>query len=328
MKKNEISVVIPNFNGKELVVGCLNSLRKQKFKDFGIVVVDNGSWDGSIDLITNQFPEVTVIPLEKNTGFAHAVNVGIKKSQSPYVFLLNNDTELDPNCLFKLVSVAKEKKDVGFVTAKFLDFKDRTKIQNATDQIDVVGHLIIKGENKKDSPEYNKEGYTFLASGGGTLIKREVFDTIGFFDDDFFFYMEDADFFLRAQIGGFKGWYEPKAIVYHIGRATSSKRPKWSEYMVFRNMTMVIIKNFPFSLLMMDFNWLKIILVHLNTIRFLIFRNNIMGVLRAEGFLIKSLPTLFKKRSNIQKSKRVDDQYIIDSVLEKRIRIPGTSIRI
>jgi GT2 family glycosyltransferase len=325
--KKDLTVVIPNFNGKDLIAGCLDSLQKQKYKDFEVIVVDNGSEDGSVDLITNKFPRVTLIPLEKNTGFAHAVNVGIKKADASYVFLLNNDTELDPDCLLKLITVAKEKKDVGFVTAKFLDFNDRAKIQNATDQIDVVGHLIIKGENRKDSPEFNIAGFTFLASGGGTLIKRQVFEKIGFFDDDFFFYMEDADFFLRAQIGGFKGWYEPEAVVYHIGRATSSKRPKWSEYMVFRNMSMVIIKNFPFGLLVKDFNWLKILLVHLNTIRYLTFRNNIIGVLRAEGFLIKSLPILFKKRSEIQKTKKVNDQYIIDSILERKFRIPGTTIR-
>jgi GT2 family glycosyltransferase len=323
----DLTVIIPNYNGKELIVECLHSLQKQKYKDFEVIVVDNGSSDGSVDIITNKFPKVTLISLEKNTGFAHAVNIGIKNSETPYVFLLNNDTELDPDCLMKLLNTAKEKKDVGFVTAKFLDFHDRTKIQNATDQIDVVGHLIIKGENRIDSPEFNITGYTFLASGGGTLIKREVFETIGFFDDDFFFYMEDADFFLRAQIGGFKGWYEPKAVVYHIGRATSSKRPKWSEYMVFRNMTMVIIKNFPLRLIMKDFNWLKILFVHLNTIRYLTFRNNFMGVLRAEGFLVKSLPILMKKRSEIQKTKKVDDQYIIDSILERKFKIPGTAIR-
>lgn len=328
MNNKSLTVVIPNFNGKELIRRCLSSLSKQKYNDFQIIVVDNGSTDGSVEQIKKDFPKVKIIAFDKNTGFAHAVNAGIKESTAPYVFLLNNDTELDPHCLNYLVSSAKEKKDVGFVTAKFLDFHDRTKIQNATDQIDVSGHLIIKGENRKDDPEYNKEGYTFLASGGGTLIKREVFEHVGYFDDDFFFYMEDADFFLRAQIAGFKGWYQPKAVVYHIGRATSSKRPKWSEYMVFRNMTMVIIKNFPIRLIIKDFNWLKILLVHFNTIRFLTFRNNFLGVIKAEAFILKSLPSLFKKRAQIQKSKRVSDQYIINSILDKRIKIPGTSIRI
>lgn len=320
VRNRHISVIIPSWNGLEFLKTCLPSLKKQTFKNFEVIVVDNGSTDGSSSYITTYFPSYRVIKLEKNYGFAKAVNIGIKQSEGDYIFLLNNDTEVHKECLKYLIQAFKKNPEASFISAKMLNYYKRDLIDNAGDQIDASGHLIVRGLNKKDGPEFNKACPLFLATGGGTLIKKRLFNPpVGGFDEDFFFYMEDADFFFRAQLMGFKGFFEPKAKIYHVRMGTSSKNPKLSEYLVFKNMMMVIIKNFPLKLLLHNFNWLKIILVNLNTVRYLALKGMFLEALKAEFEIILSLPKLLKKRAGVQRKKKVSDQYIIDNVLEKRL---------
>mgnify|MGYP003395948958 CR=1 FL=1 len=117
-----VTVIIPNWNGKELLKVCLKSLANQSFKDFEVVVIDNGSSDGSSDYIKKFHPKVKVIELDKNYGFAKAVNMGIQSTNSKYLFLLNNDTEVDKDCIKYLVETANKLKEAGFIAPKVLNF--------------------------------------------------------------------------------------------------------------------------------------------------------------------------------------------------------------
>lgn len=317
------SVLIPNWNGKHLLKKCLSSLEKQTFKDFEVIVVDNGSTDGSLNYIRRYFFSVKINSLEKNYGFARAVNEGIKISLGKYIFLLNNDTEVDKNCIQYLVSAANKNKKLGFVAAKMLNFYQRNVIDSTGDYIDVVGHANNIGLGEKDGDKFNKEGPIFLATGGGGLFKREVFEEVGYLDEDYFAYFEDVDLCLRAQLRGVKGWYEPKAKIYHIHKATSRKNPGFLEYLQFRNMTQTIIKDFPWALIKKDFNWLKILLVNLNTIRYLATKGFLWEALKAEGWILLHLPKLFYKRWKIQRSKKVSDQYMIENIRPKKITLFG-----
>lgn len=310
------SVIIPNFNGSELLKICLPSLKKQSFKNFEVIIIDNGSSDESINYIKNHFPCYFIIELTKNLGFATAVNKGIKKAKGEYIILLNNDTEVERDCIKYLVQSAKSHPDAGFVSAKIFNFKRRNIIDNAGDYIDVVGHLHTRGlgENKK---KFNKGEYIFSATGGGALFKKELFKKIGLFDENYFFYMEDIDLCFRAQLAGFKGWFEPKAIIYHIRMATSKNYLKNREYYVFFNMMQTIIKNFPFKLILADFNFLKIILINLNTVRYLIFKGQFINAFRAELNIIFNFRRLIKERGRVQSLKIVNDDYIISQVTRK-----------
>lgn len=319
------SVIIPNWNGKNLLKICLNSLKKQTFKNFEIIVVDNGSIDGSIEYLKKWKMENgkwKIILLDKNYGFAKAVNEGIKNALGEYIILINNDTEVEKNCLKFLVEAA-DKQDVGFVAAKMLNFYKRDVIDSAGDYIDVVGHANNIGLGEKDSEKFQRSGYVFLVTGGGGLFKREVFDRVGLFDEDYFAYFEDVDLCLRAQLVGFKGWFEKRAKIYHIHKATSSKIRPFAEYLQFRNMTMTIIKDFPSSLLKKDFNWLRILLVNLNTIRFFAKEGLFWQALKVEGYILFNFWKLLKKRARIQKSKKVPESYIIENIREKKITFFG-----
>lgn len=318
-----ISIIIPNWNGKELLKVCLASLKEQTYKDIEVIIVDNGSIDGSTQYIKKYFPEFECIELPKNVGFAPAVNIGIKKAKGEYIVLINNDTEVDKNCIRYLVKAAKAYPEVGFVAAKMLNFYNRNIIDSAGDYIDVVGHANNIGLGEKDGLNFETPKYVFLGTGGGSLFKREIFKKVGFFDEDYFAYFEDVDLCFRAQLQGFKGWYEPKAVIYHIHKATSSRNKPFTEYLQYRNMTQTIIKNFPSSLLKKDFNWLRILLVNINTIRYLASQGMLIQALKAEFYIIKNIFSLLKKRQEIQQSKKVSDKYIIENVREKRIRLFG-----
>lgn len=319
----KVTVVIPNWNGRYLLEICLKSLEKQSFSDFDVMIVDNGSTDESVKFIRKNFPKIGVLELNRNFGFARAVNEGIKNSYGRYLVLLNNDTEADKDYIRYLVEAADRHEEAGFVAAKMLQFDNRNIIDSAGDAVDVVGHSYNIGLGQEDGPEFNKAGEIFLATAGGSLFKREVFEQAGYFDEDYHTYMEDIDLCLRAQFQGFKGWYEPKAVLYHIRKATSSKIGRLSEYWHFRNMTQNVIKDYPVKLFLTDFNWLKIKLVNLNTILYMGKKGFLWEGIKADLWIIFHLPQLLWKRYRIQSSKKVSDDYIIKNIRPKKITLYG-----
>lgn len=325
MQKNNpiASVVIPNWNGKHLLKICLPSLEKQTLKGFEIIVADNGSSDGSLEYVKDVYPHVKTISLKKNYGFAKAVNEGIKVAKGKYLVLLNNDTEADKNFVKFLVEAAGKHTEVGFVACKMLNFYKRDLIDSAGDAVDVVGHSYNIGLGEKDGSKYSRAGYIFLVTAGGSLYKRQVFEKVGYFDEDYDTYMEDVDLGLRAQLAGFKAWYEPKAILFHMRKATSKKIGAKSEYWHFRNMTQNIIKDYPAALFLKDFNWLKILLVNLNTVFYMAKKGLIWQALLSEGYIVTHIPKLLQKRSWIQKMKIVSDDYIIQNIRPKKVTFWG-----
>ncbi len=319
----KVSVIIPNWNGKQLLDVCLSSLVRQSFKDFEVIVVDNGSVDGSQEFIQKKFPDIKLINLDKNYGFAYAVNRGVEKAKGKFIVLLNNDTKAEKNCLKELVICVDKNLEVGMVAAKMLNYYNPKIIDSAGDFIDAVGHADNIGQGEPDGVKFQKAKAVFLVSGGGCLIKKIVFEKVGLFDEDFFAYFEDVDFGFRAQLLGIKAIFCPKAIIYHIHKATSSKNPELLEYLQFRNMTQTVIKNFPTRLLIKNLNWLRIILVNLNTVRFLAKQGYLKEALLAEIYILKNIILLLKKRRQIQSQRQVDVEYIIDNVLLKKITLFG-----
>lgn len=316
-----VSIIIPNWNGLKHLKICLPSIMKQTFKDFEVIIVDNGSSDKSKEFIKANFPNFKIIKFKKNRGFSRAVNVGIKRSSGEYVFLLNNDTEINKNCLKYLLEATKSHPEVGFIAAKILNFNKRNIIDNAGDFIDSVGHLYSRGYGKKDGLDFNKGQYVFASSGGGSLFKRSVFRKVGYFDEDYFFYMEDIDLCLRAQLAGFKGWFEPKAKIYHQRMGTATKLQSSLEPLIFKNMTQTIIKNFPKSFFLNNLNWLKIVLVHLNTIRYLFSRGIVLETIKVEIELILSLKKILAKRKKVQSLKAVSDGYLLANIPKRKFKV-------
>lgn len=324
--KMKVSVVIPNWNGKHWLKVCLPTLRRQTFKDFEVIVVDNGSSDGSEEYMRKFFPEFRVVRLEKNLGFAGGVNKGIVASVGENIVLVNNDMKLDKDFLKYLYQSIKVK-GVGLVAAKVLQYYHPTLIDSAGDYIDIVGHANNIGRGDKNGPEYDMERKIFLVTGGACLIKREVFDRVGLFDEDYFAYFEDVDLSLRAQYAGFKAVYQPKAVVYHVHKGTSSKNRALLEYWQFRNMTMNIIKDFPDCVIWHKWNWLKILLVNIKTVQFFAKEGVLWSALRAEWYIIVHLPQLLTKRRAVQSLIVVSPDYLRSIFVDKKINVPRTKWR-
>lgn len=322
----KISVVIPNWNGKHWLKICLPGLRKQSFKDFEVIVVDNGSSDGSSEYVQKYFPEFGIVQLERNFGFAGGVNQGIIHSKGESVVLVNNDMKLERDFL-KYLDEASGDRQIGMVAAKVKQYYNRKLIDSAGDYIDVVGHANNIGRGDKDGPTYNRAGNIFLVTGGACLVKREVIDMVGLLDEDYFAYFEDVDLSLRAQFAGFKAVYEPRAVVYHVHKGTSSKNRPLLEYWQFRNMTMNIIKDFPNCVIFYKWNWLKILLVNLKTVHFFARQGLIWSALRAEWYVLTHIRQLLIKRAQVQSLIRVDDDYLRSIFQDKKINIPWTKWR-
>ncbi len=202
---------------------------------------------------------VEVIRLSQNFGFARPVNLGIKKSKTRYILILNNDTILDKNCLRYLIRSIKNKKVAG-VTPKILFADKPSLIESTGDYMNIIGQAFHRGFLARKE-RFNKEEKVFLIPATAALFKRSVFQKIGLFDEFFFAYGEDVDWCLRAQLKGFKFIYQPKAGVYHKGQGTGNRNLNLLSYLCFRNWIISIIKNFPLGLFFKNYRFILIPIV-------------------------------------------------------------------
>ena len=247
IKNDHISIIIPNWNGMKYIGACLNSVYESDFMDIEVIVVDNGSSDDSVDIIENNYPDVKLIRFKRNKGFAVACNEGIRNSSGEFVFLLNNDVELEPDCLTVLRDVLLANPDCSMAGGKILRYDRRDYIDAAGDALTVGGAPYNRGHDTKDTGQFDKEEYVFGVCAGAAMYRRSLFDEIGMFDEDFFAYIEDVDLNLRALLTGHKARYTPYARCYHHGNASLGSLSSRHVYLTNRNKLFLMIKNFPLN---------------------------------------------------------------------------------
>lgn len=253
----EISVIIPNFNGEAFLENCLNSLKEQSFKDFEIIIVDDCSTDDSL-IILKSHPEIRLILNEKNSGFAVSVNNGIRAAKGRYVLLLNNDVVVADDFVEKLYLAIDKDERIFSVSSRMIRYYERDKIDDTGDFYNILGWAYKRGDGKSVS-RLLKSSSVFSTCAGAGIYRRDVFDEIGFFDEQYFAYLEDVDVSYRGRIHGYVNRYEPTAICYHIGSATTADGNKYSEFKVkisARNNLYTAYKNMPFFQLVINFIFL------------------------------------------------------------------------
>lgn len=242
------SIIIPHLNGKQHLQACLGSLRAQTRTDFEVILVDNGSSDGSQAFVREHFPEVRLLELGRNTGFTGACNAGYAASRGEVVILLNNDTETDPRWLAEVMAAFVRHPEAGAVASKMLLFDERDVFHTAGDYYRVDGIPGNRGVWQKDEGQYDDEKAVFSACGGGAAYRRTVLAEVGFLDDDFFFSCEDIDLAWRINLAGWQVIYAPRAVIYHKLKASGGSGAA-SSYYDGRNFLYVLWKNYPTSLL-------------------------------------------------------------------------------
>ena len=318
----KVTIIIATWNKEKLLKECLKSLKKQTFKKFRIIVVDNASLDGTVGFLNKRYPNIKIIKLGKNLGFSKAVNKGIKVSETEYIILLNNDTVVDKNFVKYLVVFLNKHKYYCACTSKMIDFSNRNVVLSAGDIMNNLGQSFPRGLGD-DIRKWDKAEEVFLITGGASIFRKKTFDKIGYFDEDFFIYGEDTDWCFRAQIAGYKFYYEPKAIAYHHCKATSKDMPKVVEYLQFRNMVLTILKGFPQKLFLRKGRFIGMILVHLNTIFYMTIKGFLKEAIMADLWILFHLPKILRERSLIQSKRKVTIRYIENWLCPKKVRLFG-----
>ncbi|MBW7958710.1 MAG: glycosyltransferase family 2 protein [Anaerolineae bacterium] len=315
------SVIIPHWNGVQHLEVCLNALRRQTFTDHEVILVDNGSTDGSQEYVRKAFPEVRLIELSENRGFTGACNAGYDMSRGEFVCLLNNDTEADPGWLGAIIDAFDRHPQVGIVASKMMLFDQRDRFHTAGDYYRVDGIPGNRGIWQRDEGQYNHQEPVFSACGGAAAYRRAMLQEIGFLDDAFFFSCEDVDLAWRAQLAGWEVLYVPDAIVYHKLKASDAGGTT-SSYYDGRNFLYIIWKNYPTSLLrthaadILRAQW-RITRDALRAWRGAAARAKLRGQLAGLFGFFRMLPA----RKRIQATRQVDDR-TIESRLTRVDEVP------
>ena len=310
------SIIIPNWNGIEHLPGCLDSLRKQTYSSTEVILVDNGSTDGSQALVTGQYPEVRLMPLERNLGLTGGNNIGFKAAHGEILISLNNDIEAHPLFVEELVNALGKHPEAGMAAAKMLLFDRRDHIHSAGDGYGKDGIPFNRGVWQQDEGQFDEPGWIFGGCGGAVAYRQAMLKDVGAFDESFFMYCEDVDLNWRAQLAGWRCWYAPQAIVYHKLSATGGG--PIASYYTGRNTLWVIAKNYPGTLLRKY--WQRVVRAQWAVTRDALrawrgeaararLRGQLAGFLRAPGRL--------GQRRAIQAPRRVTDAYI-ESLLADR----------
>ncbi|MFC1571224.1 glycosyltransferase family 2 protein [Candidatus Margulisiibacteriota bacterium] len=252
VEKPKVSIVVLNWNGKEYLEDCLASLEKQTYPNIEIILVDNASKDDSVGFVKEYFPKVKIIINHKNLGFAAGNNVGIKAALGEYVMVLNNDTEVDSNCVEELVKVIEKDRKIGGCATKILSYFNR-------EIIDVAGLIIYpdgsargRGRLEKAKDNFNEQEEIFFGSDCAAIYRREMLDEIGLYDEEFFAHHDETDLGMRAHWAGWKCIYVPTAVVHHRYSASHGAYSPLKAFLVERNRVYVAIKNFPLPLLLIS----------------------------------------------------------------------------
>ena len=309
MKK--ISAIVVNWNGKEVLSGCLRSLLDQDCEDFEILVVDNGSKDGSQALVKKEFPAVKLIENETNIGFGPAVNKGLEKAEGDYLIFLNNDLALQPDCLRQLAKLLDSDPTVGAAIPKILYYSSSEKnTSRETARINSYGVLVnytgIACPNLIDQFDQSNLPLTESACGGIFMFPREVYEKVGGFDDDLFLYHEDHDLSWRIRMMGWKLMVVPDSVCYHH---YNFNKGVLKFYQSEKNRLYILLKNFECKTLCLIAP--AIVLVEISQIVHAVFHGWFFLKLKSYREIAAQSIKISRKRRQIQSTRKVADKEIV-----------------
>lgn len=314
MKK--LAIVILNWNGQKWLAQFLpNVIANSSVNDVDLIVADNGSTDTSIDFLKNYFPEVKIIDLEKNYGFAGGYNRALIQLKYEYFLLLNSDVEVTENWLNPLMKLMDQNPNIGACQPKILDYKNPDFFEYAGASgglIDILGYPFCRGRimnsMEKDLAQYNDVLSIFWASGACMLLRANAFFESGMFDDDFFAHNEEIDLCWRLQNLNYDIKVVPSSVVYHVGGGTLAKSNPKKTYLNFRNNLCMLYKNLPDSILFYII-FMRMILDGVAGLKFLLSRNfgDFKAVLSAHFSFYRLIPKMRLKRKSILNKKSLKD---------------------
>jgi GT2 family glycosyltransferase len=331
-----ISVVIVNWNRRELLRACLNSLCRQQGPKFEVILVDNGSTDGSLEMAAGEFSEplsLTCVANRENRGFCAANNQGIAAARGEFIALLNNDAEAEPGWLEALLRVFDGRPHLGMAASKIVSYHDPSVIDKAGHLIFLDGQNRGRGTGQQDRGQFDKVEEVIWPDGCAAMYRRAMLDQIGGFDEDLFAYGDDAELGLRARIAGWDCLYVPRAVVRHHHSSTLGAQSFRRIELIERNRVLLAVKLFPWSLL-----WLNgaFYLVRLAAGGWATLRNRgeaarfpgwtsklrvVITMLKADLQALMLLPKMLRKRSQIRRFRQLTPSQLRSLLLRHRISL-------
>ncbi len=248
----QTAVVILNWNGVGYLRQYLPSVLQNTPAEVRIVVADNGSTDASVEFVEHYYPDVEIVRLDRNYGFAEGYNRALREVEADYYVLLNSDVEVTPHWIEPLLAMLNTDEKVAAVAPKLLSFTEPTRFEYAGAAggfIDFLGYPFCRGRilstTEQDCGQYDTPREVFWASGAAFCCRAEVFHSLGGFDGDFFAHMEEIDLCWRMQLAGYKVMCEPRSVVYHLGGGTLPNESPRKLYLNYRNNLSMLFKCAP-----------------------------------------------------------------------------------
>lgn len=317
-KAGYVSIIIVSWNGKHWLERCLPSIKKQTYKLYEIILVDNGSSDDTVVWIKKKYPEIKLVVLDNNYGFAEANNIGFLQSQGEFVYFVNNDTELASNSIEELVFGLQSNPDIAGGQSKILLLEKKDKLDTVGAYFTYTGFLYHNLFGAKDNPLYDKQILFYSCKGASMIFRKKILINAcieqNLFDKEYFAYFEETDLCHRIWLLGYKVAYFPKAVIYHRMGATSNLiNINYIQYHSFKNRISTYIKNFstPILVRLLPIHILVCIIYVLISLfkgQFLLSASIIKGII----WNLINLSSLLRKRSFIQNNIRKvsDDSFI------------------
>jgi GT2 family glycosyltransferase len=317
-----VVLAIATRDGRHLLEGMLPSVAAQRFRDFRVVVVDDGSRDGTPDWLAAHWPQVEVIALPRSVGVTAAFNVCIATAGGAELLaLFNNDMELDPDCVGELVEALRRYPAAGFATAKLMNFHDRRMLDGAGDVFDWNGTAWRRAHGELDRGQYDAPEPIFGACGGAALYRRTALDAVGLFYEPFFAFLEDVDWSFRARLAGIGCRYVPTAVAFHMGSATlGAGMTDFTRYHLTRNAIWLVLRDYPLSAFA---RWLpRLMRGQIGAMRDARRHDQLRVWLRAWRDALRGAPAALRDRRAVQRCRRVGRAALEAAIAEGHKRSP------
>jgi GT2 family glycosyltransferase len=301
-----VTIVIPNWNGRDWLPSCLESVAAQELAPAEVIVVDNGSDDGSLEYLRAEHRHVRVLTLERNTGFAHAANRGLQAAHGEFVAMVNTDVVLAAEWLRRMVEALSERSDAAAAACKMLDRGEPARVYDAGDVLRRDGACEQRGRFALDDGRWDTPGEVFGACAGAALYRREAVASIGGFDERYFAYLEDVDLALRLRLAGWTCLYEP-AVALHAAETSSSRLAGGHLYLVERNTLVLVAKAFPAR-------WLPLVAYRQAAWGYHALRDRRLGWhVRGAAAALGLLPAALRERGVLRRGARVPVDVVVPS---------------
>lgn len=320
-----VSIIIVNYNGKKILENCIRSVLSNNYGCIEIIVVDNASTDGSIENISRFLSELKIIKLERNFGPARARNDGVKIAKGKYIGFLDNDTEVDPDWIVEAIKEFENDENIGVIQCKLLLLKEPHKIDYVGEYIGQNGFLVQRARyQEEDCGQYDQNVEILAAKSAGMFIRKDVFEKIGGFDEDYFIFVEETDLGWRSWLMGYKSIFCHASVVYHLFSTTKDIVDKNTNNYFIRfhgtkNYIMTLIKNLGFRQLIYT---LPIhVMAWFGLAVLLIIQGNFksgFNILRGIWWNLANLPKTLNKRWYIQSRRALPDQILLKKTMKKQ----------